>query len=81
MPASPRLPRPDLAEPHPFRDVAGGETDASQTLCRILSKFSKILWVRAGSFIVAHFEDDAEASDAKVTGEPRASCTRTRSKS
>ena len=43
--------------------------DASQTLCRIPSKFSKILWVRAGSFIVAHFEDDAEASDAKVTGE------------
>ena len=41
-------------------------------LCRIPSKFSKILWVRAGSFIVARFEEaalDRVSRDAKVTGE------------
>lgn len=46
--------------------------DSSRTLCRIPSKFSKILWVRAGSFIVARFEEEAldeSSHDAKVTGE------------
>ena len=46
--------------------------DRSRTLCRIPSKFSKILWVRAGSFIVARFEEaalDESSHDAKVTGE------------
>ena len=46
--------------------------DSSRTLCRIPSKFSKILWVRAGSFIVARGEEEAldeSSHDAKVTGE------------
>ena len=46
--------------------------DSSRTLCRIPSKFSKLLWVRAGSFIVARFEEEAldeSSHDAKVTGE------------
>lgn len=37
-------------------------------MIRVPSKFSKVLWVRQGSFVSAHFEEDAEEA-AKVTGE------------
>jgi len=47
--------------------------DASHTLCRIPSKFVKILWVRSGSFIVARFDgedlEDDDANKDKITGE------------
>ena len=50
--------------------------DASTTLIRIPSKFSKVLWVRKGSHVLAHFEEDATSDAAnggargsKVTGE------------
>ena len=50
--------------------------DRSRTLCRIPSKFSKILWVRAGSFIVARFEEAAleHWHDAVATEEQKEEC-------
>jgi len=67
-----RLERTDLSlRPLPTRAKVE-KPDSSRTLCRIPSKFSKILWVRAGSFIVARFEEEAldeSSHDAKVTGE------------
>ena len=64
-------PPPPLPPPNPSPPSAPQveKPDATRTLCRVPSKFSKILWVRAGSHVVARFEAEAEADDAKVTGE------------
>mmetsp|Transcript_36229 Transcript_36229/g.58196 ORF Transcript_36229/g.58196 Transcript_36229/m.58196 type:complete len:233 (+) Transcript_36229:102-800(+) len=56
-------------------DIRGGnqieveKPDSCQTLIRVPAKFSKILWVRKGTFVLAHFEEHAAEDGGKVTGE------------
>jgi len=68
-PPHPRLPPPD---PHvsnpPTRDAQVEKADGASTLIRIPAKFSKVLWVRKGTHVLAHIEPNLP-DDVKVTGE------------
>ena len=52
----------------PTRNAQVEKADGASTLIRIPAKFSKVLWVRKGTHVLAHIEPNLP-DDVKVTGE------------